>query len=205
MSSATTATATATGAAPIAIELPEWAINLHNFRKRLFLQTVEPIIVSILGPVEQQEEQYQQPYSHGHHHYYHPYHEYHQADYSYPSPLSPISETTTTIADNSTPRRKLGFLPNYVEDVSAFRETSMSFATLTMLFTIMTCVLIVFLSCFYHNQKTSPLFISPRRNRLPRLVPPPLPVDGTFSWVSFTFVSFFGGIVHLIVVGRALF
>lgn len=63
----------------------------------------------------------------------------------------------------------------------------MSFATLTMLFTTMSCVLIVFLSCFYHNQKTSPLFISPRRHRLPRLVPPPLPVDGTFSWIKVCF------------------
>lgn len=85
------------------------------------------------------------------------------------------------------PSRQLGFLPNYVEDASAFRETSMSFATLTMLFTIMTCLLIVFLSCFYHNQKTAPLFASPRRHRLPNLVPPPLPVDGTFSWIKVCF------------------
>ena len=78
-------------------------------------------------------------------------------------------------------------MPDYVEDVSAFRETSMTFATLVMLFTIMTCVLLVFLSCFYHNQKTSPLFASPRRNRLPKLVPPPLPVEGTFSWIQVCF------------------
>ena len=80
--------------------------------------------------------------------------------------------------------RRLGFLPSYVEDVTMFRESSMSFATLTMLFIIMSCLMVVFLSCFYHNQKTSPLFISPRRHRLPNLVPPPLPVDRTLSWVQ---------------------
>ena len=80
--------------------------------------------------------------------------------------------------------RRLGFLPAYIDDLSSFRETSMSFATLMMLFTIMSCLMIVFLSCFYHNQKTSPLFISPRRHRLPKLVPPPLPVDRFFSWIK---------------------
>ena len=80
--------------------------------------------------------------------------------------------------------RRLGFLPAYIEDVSSYRETSMSFATLVMLFTIMSCLMAVFLSCFYHNQKTSPLFISPRRHRLPKLVPPPLPVDRFFSWIK---------------------
>jgi hypothetical protein len=79
--------------------------------------------------------------------------------------------------------RRLSFMPNYVEDINAFRETSMSFATLMMLFVIMGCLLLIFLSCFYHNQKTSPLFISPRRHRLPKLVPPPLPIDGYFDWV----------------------
>ena len=93
------------------------------------------------------------------------------------------------MADSSTPlvdsnHRRLGFLPAYIEDVSAYRETSMSFATLVMLFTIMSCLMVVFLSCFYHNQKTSPLFISPRRHRLPKLVPPPLPVDRFFGWIK---------------------
>ena len=83
--------------------------------------------------------------------------------------------------------RRLSFLPPYVEDVSAFRETSMSFATLAMLYVIFTCLLAIFMSCFYHNQKTSPLFISPRRHRLPKLVPPPLPVDGFTSWVKICF------------------
>ena len=141
-----------------AIEIPEWVIDLHNFRKRLFLKVVEPVIVYLLGPVEEDGEEYL------HHH----------DDYHF---------IPSSFYDPAPTRRRLGFLPNYVGDASAVRETSMSFATLAMLFTIMTCVLIVFLSCFYHNQKTSPLFASPSRNRLPRLVPPPLPVDGTFSWV----------------------
>lgn len=80
--------------------------------------------------------------------------------------------------------RRLGFLPSYVEDVSYLRANSMSFATLAMMYIIMAVILLVFLSCFYHNQKTSPLFVSPRRHRLPKLVPPPLPVDGPFSWVK---------------------
>jgi hypothetical protein len=79
--------------------------------------------------------------------------------------------------------RRLGFLPSYVEDASSFHATSMSFATLTMMYIFMVIILLVFLSCFYHNQKTSPLFVSPRRHRLPKLTPPPLPVDGAFSWV----------------------
>jgi hypothetical protein len=66
----------------------------------------------------------------------------------------------------------------------AEQATNFSFATLLMLFLTLNCVFLIFLSCFYHNQKTSPLFISPRRHRLPKLVPPPLPVDGYFSWVK---------------------
>lgn len=91
--------------------------------------------------------------------------------------------------DNTTSaaHRRLSVLPNYVEDVSQFRETSMSLSTLGMLFMILICTLAIFMSCFYHNQKTSPLFISPRRHRLPKLVPPPLPVDGALSWVKICF------------------
>ena len=81
----------------------------------------------------------------------------------------------------------LSFLPEYVRNVSALRNTSMSFAALAMLFTFMGCALFIFMSCFYHNQKTSPLFISPRRHRLPKLVPPPLPVDGALQWVKVCF------------------
>lgn len=85
-------------------------------------------------------------------------------------------------------RRRLGFLPSYVTDVDeTYRETSLSFATLIMLISTMFMVFLIFLSCFYHNQKTSPLFISPRRHRLPKLVPPALPVDGYLSWVKVCF------------------
>ncbi len=138
----------------IVASAPTWMVEFVEFRQRLFLRTVEPIIVTILGPVEDEK-----------------------------------SWVDTTATDfhgyeyNETLHRRLGFLPEYVENASAYRETSMSFATLITLFASMSCIFVVFLSCFYHNQKTSPLFISPRRHRLPRLVPPPLPIDGYFDWV----------------------
>jgi len=88
---------------------------------------------------------------------------------------------------NETLHRRLGFLPAYVENASTIRDTSMSFATLITLFVTMSCILLIFLSCFYHNQKTSPLFSSPRRHRLPKLVPPPLPIGGYFDWVKVCF------------------
>jgi len=156
---------------------PEWMVQFVEFRKRLFLRTVEPIIVAMLGPVVAENEtsavqqlppsllsaspcpdcyhlEDQQPYQRQHEHHYDDHH------------------------------RRLGFLPEYVSNVNAYKETSMSFASLIMLFVTLSCVFLIFLSCFYHSQKTSPLFISPRRHRLPRLVPPPLPVDGYFSWVK---------------------
>jgi len=190
-STAATAAA-ATAAATTAVQIPQWAIDVHNFRTRLFLAVVEPVIVYLLGPLEIEDDEQTTLLEHNIYNQNYP-HNFYSSDPT-------ISSTTTDYYDyhyNNTgdyeyeghddPRRRLGFLPNYVEDVSAFRETSMSFATLTMLFTIMTCVMIVFLSCFYHNQQTSPLFSSPRRHRLPRLVPPPLPVDGTFSWIKVCF------------------
>ena len=94
--------------------------------------------------------------------------------------------------------RRLSFLPDYVQNSQAFKETSMSFATLIMLFLTMTCVFLIFLSCFYHNQKTSPLFTSPRRHRLPKLVPPPLPVQGYFSWIKVCFFMSDEEIIHRI-------
>mmetsp|Transcript_11636 Transcript_11636/g.29438 ORF Transcript_11636/g.29438 Transcript_11636/m.29438 type:complete len:1131 (+) Transcript_11636:250-3642(+) len=137
---------------------PTWMVEFVAFRQRLFLQTIEPIIVTILGPGEE------------------------EVDWT---------ETTangfSSYEYNETLHRRLGFLPEYVENASAYRETSMSFATLITLFASMSCIFVVFLSCFYHNQKTSPLFISPRRHRLPRLVPPPLPIDGYFDWVKVCF------------------
>lgn len=136
---------------------PNWMVEFIAFRQRLFLWTVEPIIVKILGPVEEEND---------------------------------WIDTTTFNSEyeyNDTLHRRLGFLPEYVENASAFRETSMTFATLITLFVSMSCILVIFLSCFYHNQRTSPLFISPRRHRLPKLVPPPLPIDGYFDWVKVCF------------------
>ena len=170
------------------IEVPEWVINVHNFRQDLFLKVVEPIIVFMLGPVEDGGVEQPNYHDNSNHNMYDPFQQYQQQQYQEFTPMTTITNNNiTTATTTSYSNRRLNFLPNYVEDVSAFRETSMSFATLTMLFTIMTCIMIVFLSCFYHNQKTSPLFISPRRHRLPRLVPPPLPVDGTFSWIKVCF------------------
>lgn len=137
---------------------PEWMVQFVDFRKRLFLRTVEPIIEMILGPAEEDQD----------------WLDYAANDFNY------------SYEYNETLHRRLGFLPEYVENASAYRnrETSMSFATLITLIVSMSSIFVVFLSCFYHNQKTSPLFISPRRHRLPKLVPPPLPIDGYFDWVS---------------------
>mmetsp|Transcript_15271 Transcript_15271/g.22739 ORF Transcript_15271/g.22739 Transcript_15271/m.22739 type:complete len:1183 (-) Transcript_15271:1847-5395(-) len=135
---------------------PQWMFDLHEFRQRAFLEYIEPIIVALVGPMEEEG-------------------------------VPTFGASHDTYADDVSQHRRLGFLPSYVEDVSRFRETSMSFATLVMLFIIMSCLVLVFLSCFHHNQKTSPIFISPRRHRLPKLVPPPLPVDGHFSWMKVCF------------------
>ena len=148
-----TATVMGSNSTAISIRIPQWITAVHRWRLRMFLKIIEPVIVTLLGPVDEGHE-FAQDFS---------------MEYAPP-----------TLVDH----RRLSILPNYVEDVDAFRETSMSFATLAMLFLIMTCTCLIFLSCFYHNQKTSPLFISPRRHRLPNLVPPPLPVEGPFSWVS---------------------
>jgi hypothetical protein len=140
---------------------PEWMVEFIKFRERLFLRTIEPVIVALLGPLEDDDDNYS---------YYDDY-----GAHPFTSPLEAGVDAT---------HRRLGFLPAYVEDAHYFRETSMSMASCAVLFAIMSCILLIFLSCFYHNQKTSPLFISPRRHRLPKLVPPPLPIDGYFAWVS---------------------
>jgi hypothetical protein len=134
--------------------VPQWMHDFVEFRRRLFLRTIEPVILKLVGPMEDETE------------------------------ATNATDTVTAALYVDDTHRRLGFLPNYVENVSAFKESSMSFASLMMLFVIMSCLLLIFLSCFYHNQKTSPLFISPRRHRLPKLVPPPLPIDGYFDWVS---------------------
>lgn len=143
------------------IHVPQWMIDLHQFRRSLFLRVIEPIIELLLGPS------------------------------SYTKTLTDNDDVMLHAPDYefthkqhvNAHHRRLGFLPSYVEDASSFHATSMSFATLTMMYIFMVIIFLVFLSCFYHNQKTSPLFVSPRRHRLPKLTPPPLPVDGAFSWV----------------------
>jgi len=148
-----------------AISVPQWVIDLHDFRQRLFLRTIEPIIELFLGPASANNNNSYHNNNHDHF-------------YKYYDP----TETMTAVVDAQ--HRRLSFLPSYVEDVNYLRTNSMTFATLCMMLMIMTIISIVFLSCFYHNQKTAPLFVSPRRHRLPKLVPPPLPVDGPFSWVK---------------------
>jgi hypothetical protein len=140
-----------------ATEVPQWMHDFVDFRRRLFLRTIEPVILKLVGPMEDETE------------------------------ATNATDIVTAALYVDDTHRRLGFLPNYVENVSAFKESSMSFASLMMLFVIMSCLLLIFLSCFYHNQKTSPLFISPRRHRLPKLVPPPLPIDGYFDWVSYLY------------------
>ena len=162
--------------------IPQWMIDAHHIRKRLFLRVIEPIIVFLVGPATDGD------------------HNDATINNNYSSHQHEMHADTT--------HRRLGFLPSYVEDVNYLRATSMSFATLTMMYIIMSVILLVFLSCFYHNQKTSPLFVSPRRHRLPKLVPPPLQVDGAFSWVNVCFfmsdeevshyVCVIGGILYLI-------
>lgn len=142
-------------------QVPLWMHRLAQVRKTLFLQTVEPIIVALLGPVDESDNA--------------PYDYVHNSYYRAALVVDPLASGELVQSES---HRRLGFLPNYVANVKAFKETSMSFATLFFLFGSLSFVFLIFLSCFYHNQKTSPLFISPRRHRLPKLVPPPLPVEG---------------------------
>jgi hypothetical protein len=148
-----------------AIKAPEWMIQLMRVRERLFLQTVEPIIVALLGPVVQNETM------------------------MISTNATNTNTNTNTSADSQYQfHRRLSafdfFLPDSYSNVKVYKETSMSFATLVVLFAVLSGVFMIFLSCFYHNQKTSPLFTSPRRHRLPKLVPPPLPVDGYVRWIQ---------------------
>ena len=203
----TTTTTTITKSTSTAFVPPSWMIEFVKFRKRLFLQTVEPIIVTILGPVVDDAEGYDESQllqtmmmPGGYNNTTTTLLMQEQEEEAslvsiFPARLDAAvmnnnTNTTTTMMDFE--RRRLSFLPSYVEDINHYRDSSMNFATLAMLFVLMACMLMVFLSCFYHNQKTSPLFISPRRHRLPKLVPPPLPVDGYFAWVRsfFLFLKF---------------
>jgi hypothetical protein len=167
------------------VTAPKWMIEFVEFRKRLFLHTVEPIIVQILGPGEE-------PYDVNDHfliRHHHPNYflssssssmlRHHQHDYDDKTIEFNMTGTVATSSSGSsnlssalyfygenqtaTPtrtlhrqqhhHRQLGFLPDYVENASSFRETSMTFATLITLFVTMASVLLIFLSCFYHNQK----------------------------------------------------
>jgi hypothetical protein len=174
----TVADAAATATMSIATTAPAWMIDFVKFRKRLFLQTVEPIIVQLLGPPEEQaRHQYsQQLVSSSILHQYDRY----RSDYSHlididnEFNLSSFHDNTTAqttnlnnistsssssssssllIHDHIHQHRKLGFLPGYVENAASFHETSMTFATLITLFVTMATILLIFLSCFYHNQK----------------------------------------------------
>ena len=152
------------------IDIPQWMIDAHSFRQQLFLRTIEPIIVLLLGPVVVDNDTNDRA----------------AAIDDNTTNYNIFPNATSTIAIDSSHRR-LSFLPSWVENPnysSNHTSMTMTFATLTMMYIIMSVILLVFLSCFYHNQKTSPLFVSPRRHRLPKLVPPPLPVDGAFSWMK---------------------
>ena len=196
-------------------EAPQWMIRFMDLRQELFLSTIEPIICFLLGPVEEEEaiEEEEESYSTNNfwksqaslmhrdntlitklqeeeHRASKPYRQQYIPDYD--QDYHPSLDNN----DDQQYHRRLGFLPNYVEDAKAFKETSMSFATLMMLVFLLACLFLIFLSCFYHNQKTSPLFSSPRRHRLPKLVPPPLPVDGYFKWVKVCFYLSDDEIIH---------
>mmetsp|Transcript_10948 Transcript_10948/g.21664 ORF Transcript_10948/g.21664 Transcript_10948/m.21664 type:complete len:1041 (-) Transcript_10948:21-3143(-) len=148
-------------------------VRFEAWREQLFLGTVEPVIRLLVGPLVDEEtlarqrERRRLVAARGR---------------TGASAWLPWRSGRTADADGAS-RRRLDLLPGYLTSKPS-RDTSMSFATLAMLFSLLSCLLLVFLSCFYHNQKTSPLFISPRRHRLPKLVPPPLPVDGPFRWMS---------------------
>lgn len=147
----------ASSSSNVTVAAPAWMVGFVEFRKRLFLQTIEPVIETLLGPLED--------------------------DNAASAAAIQVQVQVQELHVYDEAHRRLGFLPDYVNDVGSYRETSMTFSSLMMLFVMLSSTLLIFLSCFYHNQKTSPLFISPRRHRLPKLVPPPLPIDGYFDWV----------------------
>jgi Calcium-dependent channel, 7TM region, putative phosphate/Late exocytosis, associated with Golgi transport/Cytosolic domain of 10TM putative phosphate transporter len=156
---------------------PQWMIQVMQFRQDVFDCYLEPMIVYLLGPLDENVRNITAPID---------------RFTSYNAPSSSYDAIEYNFH-----HRRLNFLPNYVSDIGFLaHETSMSFATLVMLFVTMFTIFLVFLSCFYHNQKTSPLFISPRRHRLPKLVPPALPVDGYFSWMKICFFISDEEIIH---------
>ena len=151
----------ATDAIETVLEIPQWVIDVHKFRVFLFQKYIEPGIVFIFGPVEEIESN----------------------NTIISNDINPYQDYNPNVYDAT--HRRLGFLPQYVYDAKPFDEKSMNFKSMLFLFFMMASIGLIFLSCFYHNQQTSPLFISPRRHRLPKLVPPPLPVDSMLSWVRY--------------------
>ena len=96
----------------------EWAIYLDNSRREWFLTLIEPLVQCILGPLQSDEmgaavhtvEQQEGPYD---------------------------GENILLFSENDESEhihRRLSFLPEYVRNVKIYQETSMSFATLFVLF-----------------------------------------------------------------------
>jgi Calcium-dependent channel, 7TM region, putative phosphate/Late exocytosis, associated with Golgi transport/Cytosolic domain of 10TM putative phosphate transporter len=185
----TTITASSSSSSP---SLPlQWMITILQFRTHVFEFYFEPCIVHMLGPVEIEttNDDMDSAVLISNH------------DNTLPTTMMMSSfnnsHNTTTYLNGV--HRRLNFLPNYVSDITSLsKETSMSFITLIVLFVSMVTLSFIFLSCFYHNQKTSPLFISPRKHRLPNLVPPALPIDGYFAWIKICFYISDEEIIHRI-------
>jgi Late exocytosis, associated with Golgi transport len=183
MNELNTATAAVSSTATAAVTMqvvaaPQWMHQIVQFRTHVFDHYFEPCIVHMFGPVVVTDTATM------------------NGVYNYTTTDDLLSQEQHT---SSYHHRRLNFLPNYVSDITSLaKETSMSFATLIMLFVTMFTLSLIFLSCFYHNQKTSPLFISPRKHRLPQLVPPPLPVDGYFAWMKICFYISDEEIIHRI-------
>jgi hypothetical protein len=142
---------------------PAWMVAFVEFRQRLFLKTVEPIIVQLLGPSFPEPQLERHVSRNRQNRRLFSQHNLTSDDPFRNITITGIHSLTTSSLDFSgnltiserlaSNHRKLGFLPDYVEDASSIRETSMSFATLITLFATMASILLIFLSCFYHNQK----------------------------------------------------
>lgn len=140
-------------------QAPTWMVDFVAFRKRLFLRVVEPVIVGILGPVTEKHDMHStMPFALSDNNNLWNFNNSGSEDYWNYS--SSVNHSVFHVQEATMQHRRLGsssFLPDYVEDASLLRETSMSssmsFATLITLFVTMASILLIFLSCFYHNQK----------------------------------------------------
>ena len=151
-----------------------------KLRQELFLSLVEPVIQFILGTLDTTIPKI-----------------YKSTNFILNKSL--LSKTREFASSNATDEeishaKKLSYIPDYIHNMSLInvtalvpdyvgnvpnaREISTSFATLAALFLWMSCMMFIFPNCLHHNQKTSTLFISPRRHRIPKLIPPTLPIDG---------------------------